>query len=522
MNIDHRILSIKCHANAGGETTFENEVSDRAGGEGRRPILVGTPLQAFHSSRPYILEKDLETVIVNPFGSECAVYLARANSGILVSLNLRSLVSKIDATLSRDTIRNQLVTSDLYDSRTIWDGISILTAGREVKVNLRTSNVKFFDLDFRKIPHYSDNCIDLLARDIEATCANNGKIAIHLSGGLDSTCLLLAASSVLPKENIVAVTWYDEYGSSHNDKKFAAALTDRLGIQHIISKVREDDIFSVGDDDLLWPDMTTAAAFHGYLARESRELERDHGVKIILNGHGGDHLFFDPVDQRGLIDAVKVGGFKLFTRKLIEFSRLYSLDMFQSVRTLKQCLIAGGSSSTNIEVAYGDGIMEDGRLYSKGMPGKTRHLGMIREAIYQNSSLAIPATSNVVMLHPFTMPRMLGMVANTNVFDLFSGHATRIPMRRAISEFLPDGFTLRNDKGHLTGVYQRALRNKREKIINLLVDGRLAQAKLIDSKSVIHNINLAASGIGGINEFLTKIIPFEMMADIFNFNFQEN
>ena len=66
-----------------------------------------------------------------------------------------------------------------------------------------------------------------------------GRAAIAYSGGVDSTLLLVAAVEALGRENVLAVTAYDQ-GSPSREKAGPEAFCKERGIRHII--LQSDEI----------------------------------------------------------------------------------------------------------------------------------------------------------------------------------------------------------------------------------------------------------------------------------------
>lgn len=134
---------------------------------------------------------------------------------------------------------------------------------------------------------------------------------------------------------------------------------------------------------------------------------------------------------------------------------------------------------------------------------------MIDQAVYQNSFRQYP-TDGIHVIHPFTRESMVSKARSLAVYAMFDENRSRLPFRLAMEKAFGSAINLRQDKGHITAAYQQAARLKARYLEELLADGRLAKAGILDIDAVTSSLRRSASGIGGFDTSLIKIIGLEL------------
>ena len=117
------------------------------------------------------------------------------------------------------------------------------------------------------------------------------RIAVGLSGGKDSTALLVILSRllpVLPEVKIVAITVDEGIAGYRSDTiKSAEALTRRLGVEHRMVSFR--DLIGSDLDTLLLGRGKQACTICGILRKKAlMDAARDSGATVIATGHNLD------------------------------------------------------------------------------------------------------------------------------------------------------------------------------------------------------------------------------------------
>ena len=176
----------------------------------------------------------------------------------------------------------------LREVRKLPQATQALVSGAEWKIK----PVPYWDLEL--IPASNRNPAEAvreaLDESIALTLRSDVPVGVALSGGLDSSCIAaLAARKYASTLNAFCIGYP---GRPENDERSQAeALARKLGIAFHEIELSTDqfaDFFPQLVDMMDDPIADVAAYGHYYVTR----LARDHGVKVLLTGIGGDELFF--------------------------------------------------------------------------------------------------------------------------------------------------------------------------------------------------------------------------------------
>jgi hypothetical protein len=111
---------------------------------------------------------------------------------------------------------------------------------------------------------------------------------------------------------------------------------------------------------------------------------------------------------------------------------------------------------------------------------------------------------------PFISDRLVSRAMKYSSAQLFDSVNTRKPFRDDMRACYGGEITLRKDKGHLTGIYQRAIKSRMGELRDIIRGGVLSMAGLIDVHKVETAMARSAQGYGGVPVQLLKILCFEL------------
>ncbi|MBV9601820.1 MAG: asparagine synthase (glutamine-hydrolyzing) [Chloroflexi bacterium] len=130
-------------------------------------------------------------------------------------------------------------------------------------------------------------------------------LGVCLSGGLDSSAVVGLASRYVP--SVKTFTIYFDDGPAFDERDHARAVVERFGAEAAERCVRPTDLL----DDLrriVWHLDEPSLALGVYPQWHVMALARDAGVKVVLDGQGGDEIFagyanYAPQHLYGLLGA---------------------------------------------------------------------------------------------------------------------------------------------------------------------------------------------------------------------------
>ncbi len=444
----------------------------------------------------------------NPFNSKEIRYLINKRNGWLDAsleeaisppfrVNFESLISQI--IFGRSAGRTSL----LHDVECIVPGFSF-------KINQTSDNTsvtEFFDWEDFLTNHESTiSPAEMLYQSVSnvVTQSNGSYFIIRLSGGLDSTGILLALVESVDINKIIALTYSYNMGSSNEDEKAAKKLCAKYGIKLIIVEYEPHLLFHKLDSPIS-PVLNMRVINHKMYKKEIN-LIKNHcdGDFIIFDGHGGDHVFCERIPpslpKELFLNAHPVKAI----RTLMKMSRIYGCS-------IKDILYM----QTNETKA----ILKEARYLflppalSHIKPEKKTNLddrkSVLSDAIRDNST-AMTLETSAYDVFPFTNAEMIHYGLNLKIEDSFSSIHRRLQYRNSIQERYNFTFT-RRDKGHITGAYQEALKINKKRIINLIRNGQFASHNMINTSKVENAIETASRGVGGLSSVIVRIIAAEII-----------
>lgn len=234
-------------------------------------------------------------------------------------------------------------------NRTAFVGVKRLECSQSVTFNSNGVNISNHSIinslssirssEFKSISDFKNALRSQLREEIIKECKSAGRVAVYLSGGLDSSILLHETSEIM-NDSLV-----DIFCLTFEDRRF-----DESVFQRIMAKAvnRLDDLISINIDDGLvaacieatiadieFPVMKLNPVSLWYLAKKVSE----HECNLIITGEGADELFWgydffeeEFVAQNFLIDGLLIDTSNYMIEKQIGRSNLpYYLGKYHQI-----------------------------------------------------------------------------------------------------------------------------------------------------------------------------------------------
>lgn len=447
--------------------------------------------------------------IENPIDSGTSYFVSCGNEEITLTREASKVIRNPKRNVDYDFVLKNILTDERYGPNTVWHDIKTLAPGSSIIVSTEGSSKALGYLIVDKFekslqPNFADQ-MDLLqdeiGRHVEMRSAKN--VIVLFSGGRDSAGLLAAATKS-HRDKLSAVTWTYSRGNAHEDLHASRNLSKNFGIPHCIIDIEPRLLLSPLKKDDLLPTVSISAAFVGFKNHLERHLLSVFGKNsLVLDGHGGDHIYLDPVPWEVIYDAAKFG--------IRSLHRTATALCFLHGASLSRLWLAArrAKSYRDIDALFS---IEDAKRTHENKPTKRSakliHRELIKMAIHQNS--VSNHHNDLHYLTPYTARRMIESVWDLPPLAFFDKSGTRIPFIQSFQKFNKH-IELRSDKGHMTGAYQQAVKEKKKILSEMLGDGLLRREGLLNVDNAITALSRAAAGYGGIGEPLMKTLCFELM-----------
>ncbi|MFC3391612.1 asparagine synthase-related protein [Aidingimonas halophila] len=459
---------------------------------------------------PYVEAEGDEIRVRNPLGSCREVYLRTASSSVLVGSTLEEVLEKGTNTPAPEKIVAHL-NNDRALGFSVWRDVHVIPAGGVAHLQRGGALHIASKLDsMHDVSNAAGDPAAILEELLQRESLTE-RFGVSFSGGCDSTSLLFAAAAVYGVEQPVACTWYFPGGSAHDDAKIASAIADELGVEHFSLTLSEDLLFRPIQRPLPAAP-STALAFQAVIYRLAEELSIRTKTRpvTILDGHGGDHIFLDPVPVATLRGTLRRQP-SVFARKLSHYAQLYSVSYIRVLRAMVK------TSPNPVNKFLRKEVITDfhqDRPSLTAVRNESLRRALMQDAISENSYRVI-CDERAQYLRPFTQDEMLRYALSLPTDALYDQNHTRLPFRQKVAKHYNTTAVFRRRKGSVTGAFQKALWNNRAYLEALVLEGQLAQWELIDRKRFREVYNQTALGCGGFDHDLLKLLTTALLIDAY-------
>lgn len=423
------------------------------------------------------------TTVLTNAGPE-VFYIRAASSGFSIWTSLKQLLKSTQPALNLSYLRHHLRFGETVTHATAWRDVYQLIPNAALTLSADGCSWHFEPWSGEGCQSASlDHPAILLKQAIPGSAT---PVVLELSGGTDSTAIAYALAG---RKDVLAITWSDPLAPDGSDVGHAKRIAGKLGFEHRIAILSPDALFALPSQ--FEPDRPSVSLF--MMAERDRFVRGatgGHTNGVVVNGHGGDHIFLDPPSPVPIVDLLSGGRFR-------EALRYY--------RTLVQ--FHGGGVLAPLRYRHvGRGI---GRSALSLSPGKRLHHRLVRQACYENaiwSRLGVPYT----VIHPFTCPAMLSYALSIAPHEHVGQAQSRQPFRKAMNDYHQTEDFGRVSKGHLTGIFQRAIQLKQDSLAALLEQGIGASYGMYRVDDMRRALEAAALGATDIHPRLMNALSLEL------------
>jgi asparagine synthase (glutamine-hydrolysing) len=321
---------------------------------------------------------------------------------------------------------------------------------------------------------------------LHAWASTNSSILLGVSGGLDSS--ILAAALRDSGTDLTCYTMVTDQAEG-DERHYARQLTRYLGLE-----LREHH-YKLADIDLTRSTASHLARPMGHAFGQSRRVaERgmtdERNCNAQYNGIGGDNVFCSlqsttPILDRVLYEGIGPGVFSTFA-DICQLTESTAVDALSMV--LKRAARFDRYYRWKPTIAFiNRDIVEDWKFGlhhpwmeapSRSLPGTSVHISLIIRALSTLDSL--PSQYPATQLSPLLSQPIVELCLSVPTWQWFEGGMNRSLARRAFLADLPPEILQRRSKGGPNGFVYDVISNNRPLLRELLLDGVLVEARLLD------------------------------------------
>jgi|GEM_PF-3316718 len=388
---------------------------------------------------------------------------------------------------------NALASTPFQEIKELLPGIAL-----EIDANGHTTQQLMWDIASLKSPYISDEdayeeeLLTVLKASVQAWTQDVDGICLKLSGGLDSSAILIALRAVLPThKKLVAINMIDSQVPSSNEHEHAQKVADACATPlHFIDSATISLITEL--PTTLLPNSPTTFLIYYQLSQSTYDIARQHGCLEIMSGQGGDHVFCAPQPKAALADYWLDHGLRGITRPLKELSGAYRTSWgslaHENLNNItnyyrKKTIKAHENISTSLLDATFAQTLHKPKFYlsdqlSQFYPAKSLHIQSLSHAIfYAERDRWWPQN---VMTHPLLSLPLVECGLKIPTYQSFDDGYDRIFFRKATSKMRNSKALWRNVKGDTTGTMAQSFVREIDQITDLLTNGTLVKSGIIN------------------------------------------
>lgn len=355
--------------------------------------------------------------------------------------------------------------------------------------------------------NFNNKIMPILDLVVNRIMKNANRVCLQLSGGLDSTVLFFSI-----KENwkliqqFTVINYLDRSVASTDESKYAKSLANESKIELIFHELKYGFEPKI---NIKWN--RPHPALLGIDSKKAllHALGRD-GIDLV-NGHGGDQLFLENIDESFLVDYFIDNGFKGFWNILKKISLIkrstifsHSYPAFKSL--LGHYIHLNPSYDTFLLPERKDWFTDEldnlicSNIYlppfwnklinSNIKPGKIKHI----LDVYHGAAFSSFEFPGITEVYPYLFQPIVELGLSFPVYETFNEQWTRLHFRQAAATKFNTDKVWRHYKGEWSGVMQSCIRANMKRVEELCMEGQFARNKLIHKDLLRKHIQHCAHG----------------------------
>lgn len=342
-------------------------------------------------------------------------------------------------------------------------------------------------------PHVASEALRRCTRDVvRAWGACFDSVLVSLSGGLDSS-ILLACLAPPPAPRLRCYHYFPAH-TDLDERRFARLAAQRAGVE-LIERVRPLGFDLAALRHIAPSAEPTNYPFYLEHSRREAELAAEYGAQALFMGYGGDQLFYQERAEWAPGDFLHRRGVRAaLLRVLFDSARMDQLSIWRLLgRTVRGALgtrhwsplreagrarplLAPGVVSTAVrEAACLHPLVHQHRDTPSG---KRWHAHQVLAPFEFYDPLGVAGDAQ--RLAPLLSQPLMELCLRIPVDVLTTGGWDRAIARRAFHGALPSQIRNRRNKGGIEAHVRLAVDRNRALLRDLLLDGELVRAGLID------------------------------------------
>ena len=375
------------------------------------------------------------TLTRDPLGLNTIFYM-QLPDGIIFASDIALIYDCLETkpAINWNYFADYLIGSQFAPTQTPFDQILELPGGMGLHYTLlgNTELQLLWDIDSiasKPITHeaeFENKLLDTLKACTKAWVADSKTVCVELSGGTDSSAVMILLSDVLREDQkLIAINYIDSKEPSSNEIEYAKEVADLCNAT--IHYLDWHGASPLDPAEAGWlPNRPTTFSLFKQMNHKFLNILAAEECTAILNGQGGDHVFLAPPPEHSLTDYWVQKGFRGSSQLLQELSGIYRMPYGA---LLWKNIKAGARYYTGTQVAHEGHSQSHAKAVAqkqtklphyltgftkKFLQGKKEHIqGLSHAVLFAERQQKTPS---LLYCHPLlSLPVVELGIANTNL-----------------------------------------------------------------------------------------------------------
>lgn len=379
------------------------------------------------------------------------------------------------------------------------------------------------ELRYRDDHEYEQHCRELLREAVAVRLSRvPGKVFSELSGGLDSSAVVMVGDEVLrttdrPTSDLQTVSCVYEESSSCDETYFVRKVEEKRGVRSCYVHESEQQA-TLGLTNIFFSGLPSPHhCFPGRYPKFAACMQRQD-ARLLLTGSGGDHIFWSGSDGAPLISDELCRGRLLAAHQACwVWGRATGIPYVQLLGRSLRLALWGADTAPCVPSWLMRRQREQVRsfLWDFGRPNHGGALPSTRVKQHLVHSLFATTAAGYLneypglyVTHPYTHRPLVEFCLAVPVSQLVRSGQSRSLMRRTLRGILPDAIVKRQTKGALDECVARALQREWKEIGDIR-SWQLCQRGFAEPGTLLQSLERARLGLRLEDQSLVRIFSLE-------------
>lgn len=384
-------------------------------------------------------------------------------------------------------------------------------------------------LRYRTDGEYEEHFREVIQEAVEVRLRTKRPVFAELSGGLDSSTIVLMADRILRSQNrspddLQTTSCVYEQSETCDERPFIRAVEEKRGVNTLLVHERDQRI-TLGLDDPQFTGLPNALHCFPGRYQTVAALMQPHNARVLLTGRGGDHLFWSEADGTPIVaDELRKANLFRAHSECRRWSRAANIPyyemllnrvlplafegLFQRRSHYKRPAIPQWLHPRRTQQFLQITLDSTGYTNWGDCPSKRVQMFFLDHMFRYLGAGFLQEYHELYASHPYSHRPLIEFCLATPVSQFLRNGQTRSLMRRALHQLLPAKITKRASKGLLDEGITRAVKREWHSVLGV-VYWQVCEREYVTHARLMAALNQARLGILDLTGPLLRLFSME-------------